>query len=93
MTEERITQTTDPQGNTHTTHTIETGSSEGGAAKWAFLLILVIGLAGGAYLLTRTSDAEIARDNAITEAANEVGEAANQVGEAAQDAADSLDGE
>ncbi|QUL38861.1 hypothetical protein [Erythrobacter sp. JK5] len=93
MTEERITEHTDAQGNTHTTRTIETGGSGGGMAKWAFLLILVIALGVGVYLLTQTNSAEIAKDNAIADAASDVGEAAGQVGEAAQDVADSVTGE
>ncbi|MEE4200105.1 hypothetical protein [Erythrobacter sp.] len=90
MSDERITQHTDAQGNTHTTHTIEKGSSGGGTAKWAFLLILVVALGVGGYLLTQTNNAEIARDNAIADAANDVGEAAGQVGGAAENAADAV---
>lgn len=87
MTKERITEHTDSSGNTHTTRTIETGdSSGGGAAKWVFLIILVAAIAVAGYFLTRTNASEIARNNAITEAANEVGDAAGEVGNAAQEA-------
>lgn len=94
MTQERITETTDQHGNTHTTRVIETGPSNsgGGMAKWAFLLILVVALAVGAVLMTQANNSEIAMNNAVAEAAGDVGEAAGQVGEAAQDAADSLGG-
>ncbi len=93
MTNERITETTDSQGNTHTTRVIsEGGSSSGGSAKWVFLIILVAAIGVGAYLFSQTGAAEIAKDNAIADAANEVGEAAGQVGEAAQDVADTVSG-
>ncbi len=90
MTEERITETTDTHGNTHTTRIItdgDTRGSDGGAAKWVFLLILAIAVAVGAYVMTQTNAAEIAKDNAVAGAAEDVGNAANQVGDAVQDAA------
>ncbi|UIP05928.1 hypothetical protein LY632_09450 [Erythrobacter sp. SDW2] len=92
MTEERIIRTENPDGTTSTTHTtvISDRSEGGGAGKYIFLLILVLGLIVGAYFLSQTSGVEIAKDNAITEAANEVGEAANQVGDAAQDAGEAV---
>lgn len=91
MTEERITETTDQHGNTHTTHTIETGSSEsGGGFKWVFLLIVVVALAVGGYLLTQANNSEIAMNDAVADAAGDVGDAAGQVGDAAQDAADAV---
>lgn len=87
MAEERITQTEDHQGNTHTTHIVSDSGSEGGSTKWMFLIVLALALGVGAYLLSQGNAAEIAKDNAIAEAANEVGEAAGQVGEAAEGAA------
>lgn len=94
MTRERITETTDQNGNTHTTRVIETGSSGsgGGMAKWAFLLILVVALGLVGFLMTQANNSEIAMNNAVAEAAVDVGDAAGQVGEAAQDVAESLDG-
>ena len=90
MTEERITETTDSQGNTHTTHIVHEGSSGGGAAKWVFLLILVVAIGVGASVMTQTNASEIAANEAITDAAQDVGDAAGQIGEAAEDAADAL---
>ena len=92
MSEERITETTDAQGNTHTTRVVSDGGSGGGMAKWAFLLVLVIALGVAGFLLTQTNTAEIAKDNAITEAAQDVGEAAQEAGEAARDAAENMGG-
>ena len=95
MTEERITEHTDAQGNTHTTRVIKDGSSSGsgGGAKWVFLLILVAALAIGGYILAQGNAAEVAKDNAVADAANDVGEAAGNVGEAARDVADGVNGE
>lgn len=92
MTEERITETTDSQGNTHTTHIVHDGSSGGGAAKWVFLLILVVAIAVGAYVMTQTNASEIQANEAMTEAAQDVGTAAGQVGDAAEDAANAVTG-
>ena len=92
MTEERVTETTDSHGNTHTTRVISDGNSSGGGAKWVFLLILLIAVAAGVYIFTQTSASEIAKDNAVTEAAGQVGEAAGQVGEAAEDVANEVTG-
>lgn len=89
MADDRITETrtTDPQGNTHTTVTHDTRSGGGGGGgKIAILLVLVLLVAVGVWFFTQQSGAEIAKDNAVADAANQVGEAANQVGDAAQDA-------
>ena len=89
MADDRITETrtTDPQGNTHTTVTHDTrGGRGGGGGKIAVLLVLVLLVAVGVWFFTQQSGAEIAKDNAVADAANQVGEAANQVGDAAQDA-------
>ena len=88
MSEDRITETrnTDPQGNTHTTVTHDTRGGGGGGGKIAMLLVLVLLVAVGVWFFTQQSGAEIAKDNAVADAANQVGEAANQVGNAAQDA-------
>ena len=85
MADDRITETrtTDPQGNTHTTVTHD---PRGGGGKIALLLVLVLLVAVGVWFFTQQSGAEIAKDNAVADAANQVGEAANQVGDAAQDA-------
>lgn len=91
MTEERITETTDASGNTHTTHVVSDRES-GGSAKWVFLLILVVAIGAAVYFFTQTNASEIAKDNAVAEAAGDVGEAAGQVGEAANDVADSVTG-
>ena len=94
MTEERITETTTPSGNTHTTHTVvsDDRSRSGGGAGWVIGLLVLIALVAGIWFLTQTSGAEIAKDNAMTNAANEVGEAAGQVGEAAQNAGEAVEG-
>lgn len=54
------------------------------------MLVVVLALIVGAYFVSQMSGAEIAKDNAITNAANEVGDAANQVGEAAQEAGEAV---
>lgn len=84
MTEERITETRTPSGDTHTTHTVITDERKSGGSGWLILLIVLLALGVAVWLLTQQNDSEVARDNAIAGAANEVGEAADQVGAAAQ---------
>ena len=96
MTEERVTETTDASGNTHTRTTIirdGEGRRSGGGARWVFLLIIVLVAAAVVYLVSQGTGAEIAKDNAIAGAAEKVGDGAEQVGDAAQEAVDKIDGE
>ena len=93
MTEERITETnTDPQtGSTHThTTVVHDGETSSGGRKWVMIAVLIVLAIGAFFIFSQMSDAEVAKDTAVTDAANQVGEAAGQVGDAAQDAADSL---
>lgn len=98
MTEERITETETPTGNVHTTHTVihDDSPRRSGGAGWLIALLVLVAAVAAIYLFSRQSDSEIARDNAVAEAASEVGDAAQSVGEAAQDAGeaakDAVDG-
>jgi hypothetical protein len=92
MTEERITETTDAVGNTHTTHTVVTdGETRSGGTNWALILLVLVIAVVGIFFLTQMNNAEVTKDNAIAGAADEVGEAANQVGEAAQGAGEAVE--
>lgn len=89
MAEERITETETPAGNVHTTHTVvtEDGARRGGSG-WLIALALILVAIVAFYLFSQQSGSEIAKDNAVAEAANDVGEAAQNVGEAAKDVVD-----
>lgn len=94
MTEERITEHTDENGHTHTTHTVVSdgeGKRGGGGTTILLVLLAVVAIIVAVYLFSNMSNAEVAKDNAIGDAASEVGEAAGQVGAAAEDAAENLD--
>lgn len=94
MTEERITETTDAEGNTHTRTTVITDEPRKGGGSWVFLLILAVAVVAGIIIFTQMGGAEVAKDASIAEAASQVGDAAEQVGDAAQDVADEVtDGE
>ena len=88
MTEERITETTDSAGNTHTTHTVVSGTGErtGGGTSWGIILLIVVLVITGFFVFSQMNDAEVAKDNAIADAAGEVGQAAGQIGDAAEGA-------
>lgn len=94
MTEERITETRDPEGNTHTSTTIVRDSGEttrgGGGAKWLLLIVLLVAVVGAIYVFSQGTGAEIAKDNAIGDAAGQVGDAAQQVGTAVEDVANDV---
>lgn len=89
MTEERITTTETPAGNTHTTTTVVRDEPQsGGGMKWGLLLGLLVLAVVAFVVFSQMSDAEIAKDNAMAEAADSVGDAAGQVGDAAQNVGD-----
>lgn len=90
MAEERITETTDAEGNTHTRTTIVTDEPRRSGASWGLLLILAVAVVAGIVIFTQMGGAEVAKDASIAEAANSVGDAAEQVGDAAQDVADEV---
>lgn len=91
MTEERITETRGPDGNTHTTHTtVVSDEPRSGGSGWVIAIVLLLAVVVGVWAFTQMGGSEMAKDNAVADAANEVGEAAQSVGDAAQGAADSL---
>lgn len=90
MVEERITEVETPGGNTHTHTTVVSDERRSGGGSWAIVLLLIVLGALALWFFSGMSGAEVAKDNAVAEAASDVGAAANQVGDAAQDAADSV---
>ncbi len=91
MVDERVTTTDD---GVTTERVVERSDSKpdtvyveksGGGGLLVGLLIL-IALAVGAWFLLAQNNSEVAKDNAMTEAASKVGDAADNVGQAAQDA-------
>ena len=87
MVEERVTEVETPSGNTHThTTVVSDGERSGGGATWLIVLLLIIVAAVAIYFFSGMSGSEVAKDDAIANAAGEVGEAADQVGDAVQDA-------
>ena len=52
------------------------------------MLLAVVAIIVAVYFFSNMSNAEVAKDNAIGEAASQVGDAANNAGEAVKDAAD-----
>ena len=91
MTEERITEVETPTGNTHTTHTVVTdGEPRSSGSGWLIPILLIVALVAGFLIFSRMSGSEVAKDNAIENAANDVGDAAKQAGAAVENAADNV---
>ena len=86
MSDEHITTTTSPDGQTSHT-TVSSGSSGG---SWLFGLITVVLLGFGIYYFAMQSNSTANKDNAVAAAAADIGNAAQDVGKAAQDAASSV---
>lgn len=63
----------------------------GGGSGWVIALVLIVALIVGVVFFTQMSESETAKDNAISNAAQDVGQAAQNVGDAAQDAANNAD--
>ena len=91
MVEERITEVETPAGHTHThTTVVSDGERSGGGATWLIVLLLVIVAAVAIWFFSGMSNSEVAKDNAVAEAAGDVGDAAQQAGQAVEEAADSV---
>ena len=82
MADEVYTRETVP-GDTTVIRETRTGSGAG----WVIALVLVLALVAGVWFFSQSNRSEVAKDNAVTAAANNVGQAARDVGNAAQDAA------
>ncbi|MXO58725.1 hypothetical protein GRI89_04115 [Altererythrobacter salegens] len=91
MTEERITEVRGPEGESPTTHTtVISGGPKSGGTGWALVIVLVLAVIAGLWMFSTMGGAEMAKDDAVAQAAEEVGNAANSVGDAAQKAADAI---
>ncbi len=100
MTEERITERTDPMGNV-VERTIERNdgapaaapASSGGGTSMFVILLMVLALAiGGFFIFGSMSESEAKKDNAVAEAADNVGAAAKKVGDSVEKAVDNVGG-
>lgn len=94
MTEERITRVETPEGNTHTTTTIvNDGAGEGKSSgtTWFVLFVVLLAVLVGIWAFTQLGETEMAKDNAVAEAADSVNAAADNIGEAAQDAGQAVE--
>ena len=63
----------------------------GSGAGWLIAVVLIVALIASVWFFSQSNRSQMARDNAVTAAANNVGSAARDVGNAAQDAANNAD--
>lgn len=94
MTEERITRVETPEGNTHTSTTIVSDGEprrERGGMTWFVLFVVLLAVLVGIWAFTQLGETEMAKDNAVAEAADQVGAAAENVGDAAQQAGEAVE--
>ena len=89
MAQERIIETRTPDGDMVSRHVIINEGRDRTGRIW-LVLVLLAGIVGALFAVDRLSDAEITKDAAITQVAQDVGDAANQVGDAAQDAVEKI---
>lgn len=89
-TEHDIDRAADNSGSVDKTVIIERRSGSG--VGWVIALVLIAGIAVGAYFLSQSGARDAVETEAISDAAGNVGDAAQQVGDAAQDAADAVGG-
>lgn len=101
MIEERITETTDTQGNV-VERTIERDSgpaavtvntapaSSGGGFGAIMGILLLLAIIAGGYFLFANNESEARKDNAVAEAADNVGAAAEKAGNAVEKAAEEI---
>lgn len=101
MIDERITETTDAQGNV-VERTIERDrgpaavtvntapASSGGGFGAVMGILLLVALAVGGYLFFANSGSEVRKDNAVAEAAHNVGAAAQKAGNAVEKPAEKI---
>lgn len=97
---ERITETTDVQGNViertierdtgPTPVTVNTAPASGGGFGGIMIAIILLFLVAGGYFLFANSDSEVRKDDAIAEAADNVGAAAQKAGNAVEKAAEKI---
>jgi hypothetical protein len=93
MSEDRITEIRDDDGATHTRTTIirDPAPERRGSIGFIWLILLVAIFAVAALVIyNQMGTAEVAKDNAVGEAAAEVGNAAGQVGDAVERGVDNL---
>ena len=89
MAQERIIETRTRDGAMVSRHIIINEGNDRFERVW-LVLVLLAGIVGALFAIDQLSDAEITKDAAITQAAQDVGAAANQVGDAAQDAVEKI---
>lgn len=97
---ERITETTDAQGNViertierdtgPAPVTVNTAPASGGGFGGIMIAIILLVLVAGGYFLFANSDSEVRKDDAIAEAADNVGAAAQKAGNAVEKAAEKI---
>lgn len=96
MTEQRTDRIETPDGNTHTSTTIVTDEPRrgSGVSGWFLMFVVLLAVLVAIWVFVGSNQSEVAKDNAIAEAASrvsttaeEVGDAAAKVGDAAEDTA------
>ena len=86
MAQERIIETHSEEGDVVSRHVIIDEGRDRSGRLW-LVLVLLVAIIGVLFAVDQLSVAEITKDAAVTQAAEQVGEAADQVGDAAQEAA------
>ena len=88
MTEERTDRIETPDGNTHTTTIVTDEPRRSGVSGWFLMFVVLLAVVVAIWVFVGQNNSEVAKDNAVAEAASQVGNAAEQVGDSAASVGD-----
>ena len=83
MTEERTDRIETPDGNTHTTTVITDEPRRSGVSGWFLMFVVLLAVVVAIWVFVGQNNSEVAKDNAVADAASKVSASAQQVGDAA----------
>ncbi|WEK47163.1 MAG: hypothetical protein P0Y56_02445 [Candidatus Andeanibacterium colombiense] len=83
MTEQRTDRIETPDGNIHTTTIVTDEPRRSGVSGWFLMFVVLLAVVVALWVFMSQNNSEMAKDNAVAEAAGKVDTAAEQVGDAA----------
>jgi hypothetical protein len=91
MTEQRTDRIETPDGNTHTTTIVTDEPRRSGISGWFLMFVVLLAVVVAIWVFVGQNNSEVAKDNAVAEAASKVSTTAEQVGKAADKVTDAAE--